>query len=91
MKVIITVIVLVFIVVVVIFTMALARTAAQRTDREQMLEDEDQREFLRSWHSRKDSRVNVPDISSDKIVHSVESPKNPQKNEKSRGLSSQKE
>ena len=91
MKVIIMVIVLAFIVVMVIFTMALARTAAQRTDQEQMLEDRDQREYLSAWHSRKRSRVNVPDISSDRIVHSVESPENPKKNEKGRGLSGPKE
>ena len=91
MKVIIMVIVLVFIAVMVVFTMAMARMAAEQTDLEQMREEEAQREFLRSWHSRKHGRVNVPDISSDRIVHSVESQKNPQKNEKSRGLSGPKE
>ena len=87
MKVIIMVIVLVFIAVMVTFTMALARMAAEQTDLERMREDEAQREFLRAWHSR----VNVPDISSDRIVHSVESPEKLKKNEKGRGLSGQKE
>lgn len=72
MKVIITVIVLVVIAVMFIFTMAIARAAAPQTDLEQMLEDVDQLEFLRAWHEQKCGPDNVPDISADRIVHTVE-------------------
>ena len=91
MKVIIIMIILVAVVMLVIFVLALVGVAGTKTALEQMLEDRDQREYLSAWHSRKRSRVNVPDISSDMIVHSVESPENPKKNEKGRGLSGPKE
>ena len=84
MKVIIIMIILVAVVMLVIFVLALIGVAGTKTALEQMLEDRDQREYLSAWQSRKRSRVNVPDIPADRIVHNVDSQKNSGENEKSR-------
>jgi len=91
MKMIIIMIILVAVVMLVIFVLALIGVAGTKTALEQMMEDRDQREYLSAWQSQKRSRVNVPDIPTDKIVHNVGSEKTSGENEKSRGLSSQKE